>query len=156
MKVLNFFNDVVANPAELPDLPPEPEVVAEIEAEIEAEAEVEAEPKTETQTTAAAEEAVEQANDETFEVEVTAPASTSVTEPVISDAEPADPPDSGDSDVPTGHGRVESAPAMTARERERMKPKPAPVKKKPGEGNGFFDQLLRQQNTEPRDGQNES
>ena len=33
-----------------------------------------------------------------------------------------------------------------------MKPKPAPVKKKPGEGNGFFDQLLRQQNTEPGDG----
>ena len=194
MTALQFFNDVVAQPAELPPAPAtpvEPATAAEaadVEAETEAEAEAkEASSETKPPAEIEGEHPAIPADDEAFEVEVTAPAkpaddeifaetfeeavaapaatpdaepvvadatpiAEAEPEPTVTDAETPDTPDSGDSDAPMGHGRVEAVPAMTARERERMKPKPTPVKKKPGEGNGFFDQLLRQQNTEPGDG----
>ena len=168
MKVLNFFNEVVANPAELPELPPEPEVVADVETEVETEtdAEVETQAKVETE--------IEVGDETEAEVETEAagkakagtetenkgvvpdaadppadPDLTQIAEPDASGAD-AKAPGPDDSDAPMTHGREEAGPVptLTARERARLAPQPEKPKPKPGEGNGFFDQLLRQQNTE--------
>ena len=148
MTALQFFNDVVADPAELPPAPAKPvePVPAEAKAEVEVEAEAEAAEASseakppariegedpaisadneafEVEVTAPATPADEEIFEETFEEAVAAPAATSDaepvaadatpisdTEPTVSDAETPDTPDSGDSDAPMSHGRVEASP----------------------------------------------
>lgn len=155
MSTLAFFNDVVAQPAELPPAPPKP-VAVEAPAPVAP---------------------VEPANTPAD------PAGDQAANPTADAPSPDTPSEPGpdDSDAPLTHGRVESGdiddadhnindedvndddvnhddhdaasvePALTAREREKLKPKPAPPALKPGQGNGFFDQLLRQQTTGPGD-----
>lgn len=133
MSALTFFNDVVAQPAELPPAPPKP--VA-----------------TEEPTLA---EAVEPAD---APAKIVEPAETPATDLAAADLaatpSPEVPSEPGpdDSDAPLTHGRNEDAtaldsdePPLTARERAQLNPKPKAPAPKPGEGNGFFDQLLRQQ-----------
>ena len=121
VEVFDFFNDVAAHPAALPDPPAapvaaEPEVTADADAPAPTPAESDADP----------EPAVGPE-----------PAPSAATD----DPEPDDAAD--DDGPPAGNGRGGYVPA---RERPRPAAEAPAEKKKPGEGNGFFDQLLRQQN----------
>lgn len=164
MTALRFFNDVVAQPAALPPAPPQPVEPAPVEASepeggaaspppaADPNQSADAAPDAEAETPSVAEAAPQAPTEAQTEAAKPAePAVETPTEPVVEDAarDASAEPGPDDSDAPMTHGRVDTAPTLTARERARLAPKPKAPAPKPGEGNGFFDQLLRQQSPPP-------
>ena len=145
MAALAFFNDVAAKPAALPPAPPEP--VKPAPAEPAPEPVAEAEPAAEAEPVPAAAVDVADAAPVAAETPVAVPVEAkpeATAEPDILGPDDSDAPESA-----AAHGRVDADATLTARERARLKPKPKAPATKPGEGNGFFDQLLRQQTPSP-------
>lgn len=144
MTALAFFNDVAAKPAALPPAPPEPVKPAPAEPATEPVAETEPAP-------AAAAEAAPAAEAEPPAAETSAAAPVEAKPEAAAEPDTLGPDDSDAPDAAVAHGRVDAGATLTARERARLKPKPKAPAAKPGEGNGFFDQLLRQQTPRPGD-----
>jgi len=161
MAALRFFNDVVAEPAALPPAPPQAVEATPVESSEPGGDTAAPPPAADPTRSEIAAPALEQTepNPAPVSAEDAAPTSHAASaEPATPVGENADEAtaeqastESGpdDSDAPMSHGRADAAATMTARERARLAPKPKAPAQKPGEGNGFFDQLLRQQTPRP-------